>query len=230
MKKAGTELRLLGRRNLAWLSLSVVASLSGCGTAQIPYTQNHPESYQKVARAVSHWDILADDVAAQTMEKIGTQKAIYVATPTETTDFNRAFHNFLITRMVNKGIPVSTQRNGAIEVQYEAQIVRHNSQRKAYRPGAITMLTAGMMVAYNVPSWAKPDQAAALLGGGALADLAVSADAGSPTKTELVVTTSVLEGGRYLVRTTDIYYLEPEDAQLFKPGTPDREFSVVGAK
>lgn len=213
----------------------LVVLLSGCGTAQVPHTQNHPVSYQKVARATSHWDILADDVAAQTVAAIGTQKTIYVTAPTEATDFNRAFHNFLITRMVNKGIPVSNQKVGAIEVQYETQVVRHNSERRAYKPGTITMLAAGLMVAYNVPNWThSADKAAAFLGAAAGADAAVSTDAGSPTKTELVVTTSAIEGGRYLLRKTDIYYLEPEDTSLFmhieRQSTPVREFNVVGAK
>lgn len=224
-----------GKLRLAPYGGVALLVLSGCGTVQVPYTQNHPESYQKVARAVSHWDILADDVAAQTVAAIGTQRTIYVATPPEATDFNRAFHDLLITRMVNKGIPVSSQKTGAIEVQYEAQVVRHNSARHAYKPGTITMLTAGLMVAYNVPGWAQPgDAGMALMGAAGVADVFATMNAGSPTKTELVVTTSAVEGGRYLVRKTDIYYLEPEDVPLFmrieKNVTPVKEFKVVGVK
>ena len=211
----------------------LLISLSGCSTAQVPYTLNHPMSYQKVARATSHWDILADDVAAQTVAAIGTQKTIYVAAPTEATDFNRAFHNFLITRMVNKNIPVSSNnKSGAIEVQYETQVVQHNSERRAYKPGTITTLAAGLLVAYNVPNWGAESQKAAFLGAAAGGDALISADAGNPTKTELVVTTSAVEGGRYLLRKTDIYYLEPEDVSLFmkKQETLDRKFNVVGGK
>jgi len=216
-------------------AVALVVLLGGCSSAQVPYTQSYPASYQKVARATSHWDILADDVAAQTVAAIGTQKTIYVAEPTENTDFNRAFHNFLITRMVNKSIPVSNQKAGAIEVQYETQVVKHNSERKAYKPGTITMLAAGLMVAYNVPNWRHgSDKAAALLGAAAGADALVSTDAGSPTKTELVVTTSAIENGRYLVRKTDIYYIEPKDVPLFmhieEQGTPVKEYAVVGAR
>lgn len=212
----------------------LVILLGGCSTAQVPYTLNHAASGQKVARATSHWDILADDVATQTVAAIGTKKTIYVAVPTEATDFNRAFHNFLITRMVNKGTPVSDQKAGAIEVQYETQIVQHNSERKAYKPGTITALAAGLMVAYNVHKWAPDAQAAAFLGAAGVADVIVSTDAGKPPKTELVVTTSAVEGGRYLVRKTDIYYVEPEDVSLFMHienlGTPVRKFSIVGEK
>jgi hypothetical protein len=97
------------------------------------------------------------------------------------------------------------------------------------------MLAAGLMVAYNVPNWTQGgDQAAALLGGAAGADALLSADAGRPTKTELVVTTSAVENGRYVLRKTDIYYIQPEDVPLFmhveKQGTPVREFRVVGAR
>lgn len=206
----------------------LVILLGGCSSSQVPYTQNHPVSYQKVARAASHWDILADDVAAQTVAAIGTQKTIYVDAPKEATDFNRAFHNFLITRMVNKGITVSKQKNDAIEVQYEAQVVRHNSERRAYKPGTITTLAAGLLVAHNVSHWSPDSQAAAFLGAAAGADAAVSMDAGSPTKTELVVTTSAVEGGRYLVRKTDIYYVEAEDTSLFMETM--KAFNVVGGR
>lgn len=212
----------------------LIVLLGGCSTAQVPYAQNHPASYQKVVRAANHWDILADDVAAQTVLAIGTQKAIYVVEPTVATDFNRAFRNFLITRMVNKDILVTNQKGVAVEVQYETQVVTHNSERREYQPGTITALAAGLLVAYNVPRWHPDSMRAALLGAAAGADALVSMDAGGLPKTELVVTTSAIEGGRYLVRKTDIYYIRPEDVPLFmhleKPVTPVKEFSVVGAK
>lgn len=237
MMNVGAETRLLGSPNLVWLPFGMIAFLSGCSTAQVPYTQNHPVSYQKVANATSHWDILANDIAAQTMAAIGAKKTIFVAAPSEVTDFNLAFRNFLITRMVNNGIPVSKQKDGSIEVQYETQIVRHNSARKDYKIGTITMLTSGLMVAYNVSNWPSAAQDVALMGGAIATDAIVSSDSGKAPKTELVVTTSVVDGGRYLVRKTDIYYIEPEDASLFlhiekqeTKETPSREFSVVGAK
>jgi hypothetical protein len=222
-------------KNLSKTTSILVIFLAGCSTAQVPYTQNHPTTYQKVARATSHWDILADDVATQTLAKIGTQKTIYIAEPREDTEFNRAFHNFLITQMVNKGIPVSDTKLSSIEVHYDTQIVTHNSERRAYKPGTLTLLAAGLMVAYNVPHWTNgTDKGVAFLGAAAGVDAAVSMDAGSPTKTELVVTTSAIEEGRYLMRKTDIYYIETKDLPLFmhveQPGTQLKNFSVVGEK
>jgi hypothetical protein len=89
-------------------------------------------------------------------------------------------------------------------------------------------------VAYNVPNWSLISQKTALLGAAAGADVVISTDAGNPTQTELVVTTSAIDGGRYLLRKTDIYYLEPEDVPLFlrieKQGTPVKELRVVGAR
>lgn len=212
----------------------ILVFLGGCKTAQVPFTENHPVSYQKVARATSHWDILADDVAAQTVSAIGTDKVIYVAAPNEQTDFNRAFSNLLITRMVNKGVLVSTEKASAIEVKYEVQVVTHNSERRAYKPGTITALTAGLMVAYNVPAWGDNEaRTIAGLGAAGAVDAIVSTDAGRPTKTELMVTTSASEGGRYILRKTDIYYIEPEDVSLFmqmEKQQTGRDFNVVGSK
>lgn len=218
-------------------SILVVSLLAGCSTAQVPYTENFPIFTQKVFKSTGNWDIIADDVAVQTVAAIGTHKMIYVAAPTEATDFNSAFHNFLITRMVNKGIPVSNNKGGAIEVQYETQLVKHksNSERSTYQPGTITALAAGLLVARNIHKWSSTGQAVALLGAVVGADvLASSKHSESPTKSELVVTTSAIEDGRYLMRKTDIYYIPPEDVSLFmhieKQDTQVKEFSVVGAR
>lgn len=220
-------------KNLSKIGASALAVslVTGCSTAQVPHTQNFPASTQKVARSADHWDIVADDVAAQTVAAIGTKKTIYVAASSDTTDFNHAFQNFLITRMVNKGIPVSTHNDGTIEVQYETQVVKHNSERREYQPGTITELAAGLMVARNIHKWSSTGQAVAFLGAAAGIDALASIDSGSPTKTELVVTTSAIEGGRYLVRKTDIYYIQPEDVSLFeKNGFPIKEYRVVGER
>ena len=50
-----------------FLLLPLVALLAGCAS-QVPIAANHPISTQKKAKAVHHWDVLADDVTSQTIQ------------------------------------------------------------------------------------------------------------------------------------------------------------------
>lgn len=222
----------MGRSLKTGASALGVLLMAGCSTATVPYTENFPISTQKVVVATSNWDTVADDVAAQTVAAIGTHKTIYVAVPTEETAFNTAFHNFLITRMVNKGISVSNSKAGTIEVQYETQIIKHrnNSEAITYQPGTISAIAGGLLVARNIHKWSPAGKAVALVGAIVGADvLASRAYAESPTKTELVVTTSALDENRYLIRKTDIYFIQPEDVSLFMEKT-SKTYVVVGGK
>ena len=53
---------------------------------------------------------------------------------------------------------------------------------------------------------------------------------------ELIVTTSVANSARYLMRKTDVYYIDDADLSLFakpipaRPPTPTREYRVEGSR
>ena len=59
------------------------------------------------------------------------------------------------------------------------------------------------------------------------ADYIASESSGGPTATELVLTTTITSGGRYLVRKTDVYYVEEVDAPLMQYKAP-QVMKVVG--
>lgn len=212
-------------------------ALAGCAS-QVPVAETYPVSYQKKAKASHHWDVMAADVVSQTEASLERNnylsgRALYVAPSEEKTTFNRAFANFLTSQLVNRGLPVATRSEGAVMVQYETQLVRHNSDRPNYSPGMLTMLTAGVLVARDVALYATGESL--YLGGMAVigaADLGFGHLAGGPTKTEVIVTTSIGDNGRYLMRKSDIYYLEDVDASLFVEApvraSPVREWKVVG--
>lgn len=183
--------------------------------APIPVAENFPLTVQKKVRSAGHWDLLSQDVVAQTLgslEKAGAspQTSVHVAIPSNSSDFDRAFHEFLITQLVQKGWQVLPTENAELTVSYQTQIVRHNSERPHFVPGIFTTLTAGAYVAHNITP-----AAAGLLLAGSL-DYASSANTGGPTHTELVLTTTVMGGGRYVSRKTDVYYVEESDVSLFK--------------
>lgn len=213
------------------LLFPLVLTVVGCASP-VPVANNFPISYQKVARTAHHWDVIADDVVAQTTAAIGAnpvlqKRGVFVPGPERSTAFNVAFRDFLINHMVNKGLPVSvcksTQSSGTgfamegsdVEVQYEARVIEHRANMPKYRPGLLTSLAAGVTVIHNISeNLSNANQVAAGIGLAALVDVGAGHLA-SATRTELIVTTTITENNRYIMRKSDIYYVPDADAQLF---------------
>lgn len=212
------------------LLVALPVLLAGC-VSPGPVATNFPISEQKKVRHAHHWDVVADDVVTQTLQTlaksnyIGNQ-ALHVRPAQENTAFNKAFRNFLITNMVNRGLPVSSSSQNAIEVQYETQVVRHVSDRIDYKPGIVTMLAGGL---YAIHDLADSEPVAAGVALTAAIDLAGSFRNGGPSKTELIVTTSISSGSRFVMRKTDVYYFDEADVGLFQEQEQkSREWKVKG--
>ncbi len=195
------------------------AMVAGC-VSQVPIPVSAPISNQAKARAVHHWDLLARDVASQVSGAMQrdpslARRTIHVSPAKVKSDFNRAFTELLITRLVNEGLAVSSERGGAVELSIDTQVVVHKSERFAYRPGTLLSLAAGLIVLRGLDWSNPPDRVVGVLGLAGGADYALSTYAGGPTKTELIVTASILDGGQYRMRKADVYYIEDVDASLF---------------
>ncbi|GAM10698.1 hypothetical protein OR1_02991 [Geobacter sp. OR-1] len=220
---------------ISLILISSILLLSGCAS-QLPIPANYPISTQKKARAAHHWDVLADDIALQTQiaaygkESAIRDKPVYVREMREATPFNKAFRNFLITRLVNRGLAVNDHPvGGTVEINYDTQIVRHASNRYTHIPGTVTALTAGLWVIHGmVESGAEALPAA--LGVSALMDWGLGHYAGGATHTELIVTTSIVTDNQYRLRSSSIYYIEEEDSDLFVEALerPIKRMEVVG--
>lgn len=137
----------------------------------------------------------------------------------------------MITHMVNRGLSVSNTAQGAVEVAYETQIVRHASDRPVYIPGALTTLTGGVIVARSLAISSPSPWVAGGVGLGAAAAIDLAAGhVAAPTNTELIVTTSITNDGIFVMRKSDVYYIEDEDVDLFlaKERAHVRDWKVVG--
>lgn len=214
-----------------FLLFPLVLVVVGCASP-VPIAQNFPVSFQKVARTAHHWDVVAQDVVAQTNAAIEAnpvlqKRGIFVSEANTNTAFNVAFRDFLINHMVGTGLPVSvcksTPSDGTgfamdgtdVEVHYEARIIGHGARTPHYVPGALTALAAGVKVIHNISeNMSDSSQWAAGIGLAVLTDVAAS-NLSSPTRTELIVTTTISENNRYIMRRSDIYYVPDADAQLF---------------
>lgn len=191
---------------------------AGC-VSRVPVAANHPQSFQKKAKASYHWRLLAEDVVLQAMARIDQdpnlkRKMVYVLPPQDDTSFNRAFRNFLITRFVQLGVPVSTQKAGALELSFDTQLVKHDSNRYTHRPGVLTALAGGLWVLRDALVYTPPGIGASM-GLVAATELGYSYYAGPQTHTELIVTCSISEDLKFIFRKSDIYYIEAPDTDLF---------------
>lgn len=218
----------------ALLAGALALVLCSCAS-HVPHAQRFPTSTQLVPKAAKHWETMADDIAAQAKESLdriapGANRMVYVAQSAQRSAFSQAFHDFLVTRMVNRGIPVSRQQRGALRLEHQSRVVRHGSERWVYYPGTLTALTGGLLVARNIAEHGIGQVGFAALG--IAADIAAShLDGTQPSQLELIVTTSIVDEGRYLMRKSDIYYLEEADAGLFaEPRViPMKRYQVLGS-
>lgn len=205
--------------------------LVGCASSPIPVSANFPLTVEPKVRSAGHWNLVSNDVVKQTLDslgKLGVSGNLYVALPNNATEFDKAFQQFLITDLVKSGRVVQQFPDRALEVSYQTQVVRHNSARPHFLPGRFTMITTGLYAAYGLGLAPVGDKMAGGLAFAAGADYIASESSGGPTATELILTTTIAQGGRYLVRKTDIYYIEEADVGLLQYKAPAPVLKVVG--
>lgn len=189
-------------------------------SSRLPEPITYPYSQQQQMQASEHWEILAQDLANRINNELilsdNIEKEVFVKptcgdeiTPcraNETSTFNEAFRDLLITGLYNYGIPTrSKPTSESIEVLYKVQVVRHNSNRtRTLQPGVFTALSAAVVVLRNAPS------ELILLATGVAADIANSSYTANGHY-EVIITTSMIESGKYLFRASDIYYINDKD-------------------
>lgn len=198
---------------------SAALVLTGCANAPIPVAENFKYTSQLKVRSAGHWELVSQDVVGQTLaslQKIGAAGApLYIGLPPNPSSFEYAFRDFLITQFVQNGTPVMQAPGETLDVTYQAQVVRHNSERPHFIPGIITMLASGVAVGYGLRHEHIDMQILAGLGLAAGLDYANSINSGGPTNTEMILTTTVARAGQFVARKTDVYYLENADTPLF---------------
>ncbi len=193
--------------------------VGGCA-GRIPEPIAYPYSQQQKMEASHHWQVLADDLANRINNELiitdNASKTVFVketcgneakpCSPTETSSFNEAFRDLLITNLVGYGIPTQKQNDEeTLEIHYKVQIVRHAGERmRTLQPGLLTGLSAAIVVLRNAPA------DLVTLAVGAASDVA-NANMTINGQYEIIITTSMLAGGKYLFRASDIYYINDKD-------------------
>jgi hypothetical protein len=213
--------------------LSIFACSVVACSAPTPVAQNFPLTYQGVARTAKHWDVVADDMVAQTATYLSSvealkSRAVFIQPTERNTVFDASLRDFMINHMVDRGIAVSvcSSPGGAgmiegrdVQVRYETRIIGH-ADMPHYRPGVLTALAGGIFVGRMIGTSGISRDAAGVLGFGAAAaaDFLIG-DLPRATHTEIVVTTTIEESNRFIMRRSDIYYVPDGDARLFMTHT-----------
>ena len=208
-----------------FLAIFLVCSCS----SRIPEPITYPYSQQKKMQASSHWDVLAADLANRINNQLilteHIDKAVFVketcgdenssCQPNETSSFNEAFHDLLITNLFGYGVPTKIRPDDeAIEVHYKVQVVHHNTDRvRSLQPGLLTGLSTAVMVLRNAPAELM------ILAAGVAADIANTSLADSGHY-EIIITTSMINKERYLFRASDIYYINEKDFYHYQDNRP----------
>jgi len=228
--------------------IPLALSLFGCATP-VPVAQNFPMSDQLVANTVHHWDVVAADVVNTTLNAISANavlqnRPIYVPRFADASSFESVFSDFLINHMVSKNMPVnvcSTAEGSKaqpgflmdgpeVQINYEARIIRHRFNMPNPHPGEITILSAGVAVLRGIfesGNFSRDFKIASSIAGiGALEWWANYR--GKTTRTELLITTTITENNRFIMRRGDIYYVPDEDARLFLETAAAPRFGCAG--
>ena len=208
--------------------IPILFILCSC-TSRIPEPVNHDYSQQQKMQSSQHWEVLAQDLADRINNQLiltdNIARPVFVkttcgdeSTPCEelqTSSFNEAFRDLLITNMFDYGIPTNSTPDGeSLKVQYKVQIVRHNSDRaRTLQPGLLTALSAAIVVLRDAPSNLL------IFASGLLAD-ATNTSLAVKGSYEVIITTSMIDKGRYLFRASDIYYINDKDFLHYRDTFP----------
>ena len=218
-------------------TLSILLLLAGC--ARIPEPVGYTYTTQPKMQAAYHWTILASDVANRINNQLilsdYPQTPVYVrtscgdedtpCTPQEGSAFTEAFRDLLITELVRFGVPVrQTPDDETITVHYKVQLVYHHANRiQTIHPGVLTTIATGIMVLRNAPHELGTIAAAGLV------DF-MNATAVRSSNHEVIITTSMIAKEKYLLRTSDIYYINDKDSRHYRDVgmTTATEIQLVG--
>lgn len=210
-------------RMFKYFFLTTIVILVGCKSS--PSTHNAPIPHdfaittQQHVQAVEHWSNIAQDLVNQTLivlekQKL-TQTPLYIKHPPVKSEFTVAFHDFLIDGMVKNGIKVNRTNANNTVFEYKIQPIEFNSDRyfpSSTKFGEETVLSNELVVRRNVSETNtnalqnNTNQTSSHLWGN------------KAPRLELVISSAIVDKNIYLMKTTDVYYANQDDGNLYQGG------------
>jgi len=218
----------------------ILFAISACATRPTPVS--HPYSSQKKIEVAHHWDIIAENVASQikvSLEKAGLMtRYVFVTSNDYATEFNEGFKDMLTTHLVKQGVTTLAEKSLAyLAVEYKAQVLFHKSGKLSYVPspktGALAVLGAGIIAITDaiLSEASKTDLVLAIggtaLGWSALDEATARAFTSGQPMSEVIITTSVVEQGIYVMRKTDVYYIVDQDFWHYRAPLHAKNIKIV---
>jgi len=205
---------------------AITLALPGCfyaQTSQAPIANTFPITEQQKMQAAQHWQVLADHEAKGIVHQLKGQ-SVYVTGGGKNSPFDQTFHQLLISELVSDGGTVMVSPGASAEVSYDVNLIEHKDRGWIRPPaGAISMLAAGVAVA-TVPYNNWSESALALLPVAFATDLLVG-NVVSESSHEVAITTRVMQQGKLLHSSTNIYYINPGDKDHYM--TPEKPQPTV---
>ena len=206
-------------------------------TSQVPVPNAFQLSTQQKMQAVHHWKLLSEDVAHLVAEKIdgsyqGTLIPIFVA-PSGITPFEKAFHDLLLTSLVEIGLDVSNRPEGNRQLTFDIQVITHHDKILGSRAVVYESLAPGFFVQRGAPASygleIRTDEAEVIASGAELNAQTEEYIVELP-KNEIIVTTSLMFSGKYIMRNSSIYYINDPDWSQYVLKSRYRDPSVAQFK
>ncbi|NOQ45396.1 MAG: hypothetical protein GQ559_01775 [Desulfobulbaceae bacterium] len=219
-----------------FIMLSLLAIMVGC--IRTPQPEGYPFTIQHKMQAAHHWDVLANDVANQVNNELirrgYLETPVYVkhscgqpdnCGPGETFPFDEGFNDLLATQLVNFGVPTLAENDDSgLVIDYKVQVLYHRDTRYQWpRPGVLTALTAGIVVFRNAPAEIAAVIAAAAIDG-------LGATSVIKGHYEVLISTSIVRDNIFLMRKSDIYYINDPDFWHYQKSTPAAEIELTSSR
>lgn len=209
--------------------------------SQVPQPMSYPYSTMRKMQSARHWQVLAEDVAEQMIEAVGTLSAndpfVFYVQP-EQGDFNVIFRDSLVENLLKlsqeKGRKCNIKAgdpdafaSDAYVIEYDVYVVRHRADRFQRPPlGLITLAGTAIRVARNVGE-------NAIIPAAVFLDVAIGAVSDLPNH-EVVIKIAVKKGSNYAFMRNDVYYINDADVSHYRNGekkngtTKTKQFTIVG--
>ena len=184
---------------------------SQLATSQAPISSGYLVSTQPKMQALAHWDMLADKVAKNcdtSLDHFFPQEdvRVYVA-PLGTTPFAKVYREALLTRLVDYGVPIAFEPEGAAVLEVNLELVTHRRVLDKTSKGSRQVLDPGFKQRKNSAGLYEPVPV--------VAEETGYFDAPTPN-TEIQINSALVHQGAYLYRDSSIFYVDGSDSAHYR--------------
>ena len=218
---------------LGWLLVVVLWSGAGCTKGQ----HGASSGVRGDMDSVGQWNVLANHVADRINNELIRQHYLDATVHVrhscggpgkcgshDSFPFDEGFNDLLTTQLVNFGVnTVRTPASDSLTVEYKVQAVYHPTDYRKWtwpKPGALIALAAGIVVFEDAP-WE-------IIAAATTVEM-IRNNYQPRGHYEVVITTSILDKNRYVMRTSDIYCVENADYWLYQMAAPAMEIRLTGS-